>query len=550
MHGHSRVSMRMRPSEPTATLIATPGSWAPVLGAAHFNAADARLLRTLFVHAQPRAAELAQRLHGQLLAQDGGNQTVPHAAALQRRFSTWLTAILCGPWDDDHYRRARLLGRAHVRARLLPRHLIAAMACIRDALEDIVLQIDRNPAKMLAPTLRALHRVLDVELAIMLEPLSEARSAKGRAQGRRPRASAPAPVSGASQYEEVVERTEALIASFTNDGRLVLFNRRCERMTGCAREAALGQRWQELCVPKAQHEQVASLLQQTRQGTRMGSFEALLPNLTDQHQARRVRWYLSILHGMDAPMLCALGFDITEEHKKSEPGAPLRTAGRDGRHGGGHRPRDPQPPQFGAPAAHAGAAAPWRGRRVPTCRGLWGRRTASRARSNAWPGWSTSFSSLPGPSRCRSARPIWPALPPMRWQELEPEAQAAAHHILLDTETAVLAQVDAERFKQVMVKPAAQMHWRRRAKARGSPWPSSSRPTRSAWTVSDDGPGIDGEAPVLEPFFTTKEGGTGLGLTVVQRIVNDHGGHLEFRQRSGPDGVLRCACHAAGPAAH
>jgi signal transduction histidine kinase len=50
--------------------------------------------------------------------------------------------------------------------------------------------------------------------------------------------------------------------------------------------------------------------------------------------------------------------------------------------------------------------------------------------------------------------------------------------------------------------------------------------------VRDEGAGIQPEdwERVLDPFFTTKAGGTGLGLAVVQQIVTQHGGTLQLRR--------------------
>jgi signal transduction histidine kinase len=47
--------------------------------------------------------------------------------------------------------------------------------------------------------------------------------------------------------------------------------------------------------------------------------------------------------------------------------------------------------------------------------------------------------------------------------------------------------------------------------------------------VEDDGPGLtpDELARVFEDFFTTKPGGTGLGLSVARRLANDLGGSLK-----------------------
>lgn len=55
-------------------------------------------------------------------------------------------------------------------------------------------------------------------------------------------------------------------------------------------------------------------------------------------------------------------------------------------------------------------------------------------------------------------------------------------------------------------------------------------------SIRDSGPGFPPEAlnRMLDPFFTTKDNGTGLGLPIVNTIISSHGGRLELTNH--PDG--------------
>ncbi len=53
--------------------------------------------------------------------------------------------------------------------------------------------------------------------------------------------------------------------------------------------------------------------------------------------------------------------------------------------------------------------------------------------------------------------------------------------------------------------------------------------------IEDDGPGIPGHIipKIFIPFFTTKKHGTGLGLSLVQKIVLAHNGRVDVQCTEG-----------------
>jgi two-component system, NtrC family, nitrogen regulation sensor histidine kinase NtrY len=55
-------------------------------------------------------------------------------------------------------------------------------------------------------------------------------------------------------------------------------------------------------------------------------------------------------------------------------------------------------------------------------------------------------------------------------------------------------------------------------------------------SVEDNGPGLMNPANLFVPFYTTKPGGSGIGLVLSRQIVETHGGTIELKNRAGARG--------------
>jgi signal transduction histidine kinase len=121
---------------------------------------------------------------------------------------------------------------------------------------------------------------------------------------------------------------------------------------------------------------------------------------------------------------------------------------------------------------------------------------------------------------------------------LAPQCDQRAIELKLDIQTNQAFAADRQQIKQVLinlVQNAAESIERKgriilRARDGSARLGGQNRPVVILET-EDNGKGIssDVQKRLFDPFFSTKDSGTGLGLSIAARIVEKHGGLLEFQ---------------------
>jgi two-component system sensor histidine kinase HydH len=138
---------------------------------------DERALRALHAPAEPEFARVADVFYATILdhldarrSLAGGEAQVGHLKVTLRH---WMDTLLRGPWDEAYFLARCRIGRKHVAIDLPQHYMFGAMNVIRRELNQIVDDTYLATPAELAAARRAVGRILDIELAIMLHTYRE-----------------------------------------------------------------------------------------------------------------------------------------------------------------------------------------------------------------------------------------------------------------------------------------------------------------------------------------------------------------------------------------
>jgi len=153
-----------------------------------FTEASSDALRELYPVAQPSFVPIVDDFYAAIEAHPGARAAITGGSAqvarLKQTLIQWLDSMLLGPHDETYYQVRARIGRVHVRIELPQGFMFTAMNRIRVHLLDILRGAMVADPAALQGAATALHQILDLELAIMLETYREDLVVKNRSAER------------------------------------------------------------------------------------------------------------------------------------------------------------------------------------------------------------------------------------------------------------------------------------------------------------------------------------------------------------------------------
>ena len=141
-----------------------------------FCAADAIALRAFLNAARPHLESIADQFYSRVEDHPttreivGGRDRIIH---LKSTLLAWMESGLRGPHDEGFYEDRARVGRMHVRAGLPQPYILATMNLIRQNFHEIVERLPDCGDGANAATRSSIDKLIDLELAIMLESYQE-----------------------------------------------------------------------------------------------------------------------------------------------------------------------------------------------------------------------------------------------------------------------------------------------------------------------------------------------------------------------------------------
>jgi PAS domain S-box-containing protein len=493
-----------------------------------FTAEDASRIHALLPIAQPHFERIAAQFYDRIREHEDAHaifRDEEQITRLRRSLVKWLGRLLSGQYDEAYFQETTNIGHVHVRVGLPQRYMFTAMALIRVELYHLV---DQHEDANL--TRDSLSRLVDMELAIMLDAY---RDDYNKRIERQLMMGASHAEREAHYFERAIELAGAMIVGLDPSGIIRLFNREAERVTGLARDEAIGTSFKE----KLAFDDDADWKAVIAGSKEIARFDA--PLTTRAGRTREIRWQLTHtnLHDGDPNRLLvamlAVGIDITDEHDAIERAKQHEKLAAVGMLAAGlaHEIRNPL---NGAQlhVAFLGRAL----RKANSGAELLDAVSVVDDEIKRLARLVTEFLDFARPRALDRKPTSIVALCKHVIELVRPQAEKM--HVVAAPDlptTDIELSLDRGKIEQVLLNLVQNAIEALEGQGGGHVTLRARRHPRTVvLEVEDDGPGLPSvDAPVFDAFYSTKPQGTGLGLAIALRIVSDHGGTIQVESKPG-----------------
>jgi len=142
-----------------------------------FGPADQVILRALHPGLAPDFPQVSEVFYARILEYPPAREVLERGESsvgrLKHSLVAWMDGLFQGPWDDAYFERRARIGRVHVRIGLPQHYMFGAMNVLRRELSARISRLLGSASPEYHVAQNALSRMLDLELAIMLQTYRE-----------------------------------------------------------------------------------------------------------------------------------------------------------------------------------------------------------------------------------------------------------------------------------------------------------------------------------------------------------------------------------------
>jgi two-component system sensor kinase FixL len=448
----------------------------------------------------------------------------------------WLVQLFSGQYDSEYVVRRWRVGLRHVEIGLDQVYTNAALSRLKNGLLRILCDRWQGEPQQLRQTVQSLNRLLDLDLAI-IEDAYENEHLRRQQRAERQRSE--------STFRNLVEAAGCMIVILRGDGSIAYFSPFAEQLTGYSAKEVLGRDYLQIFLDDADRPGVAAGIRQVLEGDPVRGYQNDI--LCRDGRRRTMLWNARRLDDYnDQPVVLAVGQDITslcEAQSKALQSERLAAIGH-----------------MSTGLAHESRNAL---QRIQACAEMLELEVEGNTEAldlvrrifNAQDHMHRLFDEVRGyaaPIKLDRAMSPLTSIWREAWELLGPQRKDR-HATLCEDVGGIdpVCYVDHFRlvqvFRNLLENSLAACEDPVEIVILGEDALEDDQPIICV-TVRDNGPGFHPEQRqrVFQPFYTTKTKGTGLGMSIAQRIVEAHGGSMSLGDNTTPGAEVRITLPRGG----